>query len=285
MNQVDSVINYADSISLSVNNMSISSSKESEKKDSEAHYMTIEELADYIGMSVRNIRAYNSAGMLPPITLRGRLGLYGTEHTARLEVIRSLREQGFGLERIKQILQNESRMPAHADAWMAAQSHILNVIGQSSSNSETVQTEVIEQDWDQQLTPEVAQKLQQSGILRIHEDGSMEHLAPGLRPLGNRLASMGVTIDQGATIQNELVQDLRRLVRTYLRLAMQLTTQNHGEHAVLPGHLDDWLRDTPELLLEAIRALLPILLRQEADSMASMMQRGLESQGKPATSR
>ena len=130
------MINYADSISLSVNNMSISSSKESEKKDSEAHYMTIEELADYIGMSVRNIRAYNSAGMLPPITLRGRLGLYGTEHTARLEVIRSLREQGFGLERIKQILQNESRMPAHADAWMAAQSHILNVIGQSSSNSE-----------------------------------------------------------------------------------------------------------------------------------------------------
>ena len=96
---------------------------------------------------------------------------------------------------------------------------------------------------------------------------------------------MGVTIDQGATIQNELVQDLRRLVRTYLRLAMQLTTQNHGEHAVLPGHLDDWLRDTPELLLEAIRALLPILLRQEADSMASMLQRGLESQGKPATSR
>ncbi len=285
MNQVDSVINYADSISLSVNNMSISSSKESEKKDSEAHYMTIEELADYIGMSVRNIRAYNSAGMLPPITLRGRLGLYGTEHTARLEVIRSLREQGFGLERIKHILQNESRMPAHADAWMAAQSHILNVIGQSNSNSETVQTEVIEQDWDQQLTPEVAQKLQQSGILRIHEDGSMEHLAPGLRPLGNRLASMGVTIDQGATIQNELVQDLRRLVRTYLRLAMQLTTQNHGEHAVLPGHLDDWLRDTPELLLEAIRALLPILLRQEADSMASMLQRGLESQGKPATSR
>ncbi len=135
MNQVDSVINYADSISLSVNNMSISSIKESEKKDSEAHYMTIEELADYIGMSVRNIRAYNSAGMLPPITLRGRLGLYGTEHTARLEVIRSLREQGFGLERIKQILQNESRMPAHADAWMAAQSHILNVIGQSNSNS------------------------------------------------------------------------------------------------------------------------------------------------------
>ena len=62
MNQVDSVINYADSISLSVNNMSISSSKESEKKDSEAHYMTIEELAAYIGMSVRNIRAYNSAG-------------------------------------------------------------------------------------------------------------------------------------------------------------------------------------------------------------------------------
>lgn len=243
--------------------------------------MTIEELAAYVGMSVRNIRAYNSAGMLPPITLRGRLGLYGSEHTARLEVIRSLREQGFGLDRIKQILQQDARMPAHADSWIAAQSHILNVIGTSESATETVAPEIIEQDWDQQLTPEVAQKLQQSGILRIHADGSVEHLAPELRPLGNRLARMGVTIDQGATIQNELVHELRRLVRTYLRLAMQVTTQNHGEHTILPGHMDEWLRGTPELLLQAIKALLPTLLRQEAESMAKLMQRGLEPQDKP----
>ena len=65
--------------------------------------MTIEELASQVGMTVRNVRAYNSAGLLSPPTLKGRLGLYGDEHLMQLQVIRTLRGQGISLERIKAV--------------------------------------------------------------------------------------------------------------------------------------------------------------------------------------
>ena len=47
--------------------------------------LTIDELARKIGMTVRNVRAHQSRGLLPPPTLRGRTGYYGKEHVARLE--------------------------------------------------------------------------------------------------------------------------------------------------------------------------------------------------------
>ena len=72
-----------------------------QRRPASSHTMTIEELATQVGMTVRNIRAYNSAGLLPPPTLRGRLGLYGEEHLAQLQAIRMLRNQGLSLERIK----------------------------------------------------------------------------------------------------------------------------------------------------------------------------------------
>ena len=52
-------------------------------------------------MTVRNIRAYQSRGLLPPPELRGRTGYYGAEHVARIELIRELQSEGFNLEAIR----------------------------------------------------------------------------------------------------------------------------------------------------------------------------------------
>ena len=41
-------------------------------------------------MTVRNVRAHQSRGLLPPPELRGRTGYYGPEHVARLNVIQEL---------------------------------------------------------------------------------------------------------------------------------------------------------------------------------------------------
>ena len=54
--------------------------------------MTVEELASRTGVSVRNIRAYQTAGLMPPPRLQGRLGLYDPEHQGKLELIRDLRQ-------------------------------------------------------------------------------------------------------------------------------------------------------------------------------------------------
>src|SRR5215204_3975676 len=52
--------------------------------------MTIDELARRTGMTVRNIRAHQSRGLVPPPEVRGRTGFYGNEHVSRIQLIRKL---------------------------------------------------------------------------------------------------------------------------------------------------------------------------------------------------
>src|SRR3954463_4468114 len=66
--------------------------------------LTIDELARRTGMTVRNIRAHQSRGLLPPPEVRGRTGYYGPDHVARLELIRELQSEGFNLEAIRRLV-------------------------------------------------------------------------------------------------------------------------------------------------------------------------------------
>src|SRR3954447_8811104 len=66
--------------------------------------LTIDELAQRTGMTVRNIRAHQSRGLLPPPEVRGRTGYYGDEHTARIELIKELQADGFNLEAIRRLV-------------------------------------------------------------------------------------------------------------------------------------------------------------------------------------
>ena len=51
--------------------------------------LTIDKLAQQTGMTVRNIRAHQSRGLLPPPDVRGRTGYYGDEHVARIREVQT----------------------------------------------------------------------------------------------------------------------------------------------------------------------------------------------------
>src|SRR3954467_6373755 len=59
-------------------------------------------------MTVRNLRAHQSRGLLPPPEVRGRTGYYGPEHVARVELIRELQGEGFNLEAIRRLLEGSA---------------------------------------------------------------------------------------------------------------------------------------------------------------------------------
>jgi DNA-binding transcriptional MerR regulator len=71
----------------------------------DAELRTIDELAQQTGLTTRNIRAYQSRGLLPPPEVRGRTGYYGAEHLARLELIREMQADGFNLTAIKRLIE------------------------------------------------------------------------------------------------------------------------------------------------------------------------------------
>src|SRR3954468_19709418 len=68
--------------------------------------LTIEQVAQQTGMSVRNIRAHQSRGLLPPPELRARTGYYGPAHVTRLRLIQEMQAAGFNLAAIKHLLEN-----------------------------------------------------------------------------------------------------------------------------------------------------------------------------------
>ena len=57
-------------------------------------------------MTVRNIRAHQTRGLLPPPEVHGRTGYYNEEHVARIELTREMQAEGLNLEAIRRVLES-----------------------------------------------------------------------------------------------------------------------------------------------------------------------------------
>src|SRR4051812_27244682 len=98
--------------------------------------MTIDELARRTGMTVRNIRAHQSRGLVPPPEVKGRTGYYGDEHVSRIELIKELQADGFNLESIRKLLEGAG----------GSSSEVLNFSRAPRAPVEEEQSEIINAD-------------------------------------------------------------------------------------------------------------------------------------------
>ncbi|MEU3985050.1 MerR family transcriptional regulator [Streptomyces sp. NPDC026672] len=82
---------------------------------------TIGELARATGLGVRTIRYWSDAGALPPVARSaGGYRLYDAASMARLELVRTLRELGLGLDDVRAVLAGETTVARVAEAHVAA---------------------------------------------------------------------------------------------------------------------------------------------------------------------
>jgi DNA-binding transcriptional MerR regulator len=66
--------------------------------------LTIDDLARQVQLPVRTIREYHTMRLLPPPQRRGRMGLYGSRHVQRLQLIARLQRRGYSLAGIRDLL-------------------------------------------------------------------------------------------------------------------------------------------------------------------------------------
>lgn len=66
--------------------------------------LTIDQLARAAGTTVRNVRAYQDRGILPPPLRRGRSGIYAETHLARLRLIQALLARGYSIGNIGELI-------------------------------------------------------------------------------------------------------------------------------------------------------------------------------------
>ncbi|MHB1536014.1 MAG: MerR family transcriptional regulator [Acidimicrobiales bacterium] len=64
----------------------------------------IDDLAARAGTTVRNVRAYQDRGLLPPPRREGRVGVYSRHHLARLRLIGELLSRGYSLGNIAELI-------------------------------------------------------------------------------------------------------------------------------------------------------------------------------------
>jgi DNA-binding transcriptional MerR regulator len=88
--------------------------------------LTVGQLADATGMTVRNIRNHQSRGLLPPPVVEARTGYYGEVHLERLRVIQEMQADGYNLEAIRRLLSGSelrrvATMPVEAPAVLTAE--------------------------------------------------------------------------------------------------------------------------------------------------------------------
>jgi DNA-binding transcriptional MerR regulator len=67
--------------------------------------MTIDDFAQRVRLPVRTLREYHTMRLLPPPERRGRVGLYGATHVHRVELIARLRQRGYSLAGIRDLLE------------------------------------------------------------------------------------------------------------------------------------------------------------------------------------
>jgi len=156
----------------------------------EAELMTIDQLAARSGISVRNIRFYSGRNLLPPPTLRGRLGLYGPDHLARLELITELSALGFTLSAIEGYL---TRIPASADREAMALQRAL-LVPWVPERLEELTLEELDRRAGRALSPEDLASLEALGVLenRDGEGGEGTVLLHGTVSLAAALESLEI---------------------------------------------------------------------------------------------
>jgi DNA-binding transcriptional MerR regulator len=174
-----------------------------------AEGMTVTELADAVGMTPRNVRAYQSRGLLFPPKISGRVALYSGTHVARLELIASLQREGFTLAAIKRLIST----PSSYAAIVADRRRRFR-----NGSSDIVSTVPIPEERIRALLPDLPEDLTETGLAWRDPHGRLvSHTV--LVAVGRMLAVQGLPLDLVTALQLDAAQAARALgesLRTHL---------------------------------------------------------------------
>jgi DNA-binding transcriptional MerR regulator len=189
---------------------------------------SIDELARVAGTTVRNVRAYQDRGLLPPPERRGRAGIYRQGHLSRLNVINQLLERGFTIANIKELL----------EAWESGQD-LDHVLGLDSVLAGTWTEEIpvymdpdeIAELFSRDLNEDVLRRAMEVGLFEVDGD-RIKIPSPRLLNAGLELYNAGIPL--GALLREmEVVRaDVDRLTRSFVQLVV-----NHLVEPITSEHL------------------------------------------------
>jgi DNA-binding transcriptional MerR regulator len=173
--------------------------------------MTIDELARRSGMTVRNIRAHQSRGLLPPPEVKGRTGFYGPGHLRRIELIRELQADGFNLRLIKRLLDSAEGL---GDEVLRFTHAVRRPFGEQPPRP--VDRAELSSRWGV-AEGELLERAIELGVIREREDGTLEE-SPRLGRVTSELAALGIPAEPALAVAAELKRHAEGVSAAFVEL-------------------------------------------------------------------
>lgn len=175
--------------------------------------LTIDELAQAAGLTVRNVRSYQSRGLIPPPEVRGRVGYYGAEHLARLRLIGEMQAQGFNLAAIAHVL----------DEARGAGEEVLGFTRSLMTPFETETPEVLGREellrrLGGEVDPKLIARAERLGLLIAIGDSDYEVPSPTLLAAAERLVGLGVPFEASLEMTDKLRRNTQRIAQIFVEM-------------------------------------------------------------------
>lgn len=176
--------------------------------------MTIGELARRTGMTIRNIRAHQTRGLLPPPEVHGRTGYYNEDHVARIELTREMQAEGLNLEAIRRVLESsEGSSREMVDFARAVRAPF------EDETPEIFTADELAGAWGvKSFEPRLLARVEKMGVVRELPDGKFEVISPRLQRAGTALIELGVSPQAAIETAEEMKDRSEAIARTFVEL-------------------------------------------------------------------
>jgi len=225
---------------------------------------TIDQLAQASGVTVRNIRAHQSRGLLPPPEVRGRTGFYTNEHLDRLRLVADMQGDGFNLNSIKRILDN---LPEGSAGQVLGLEQALRQPW-ADEEPEVVTAEALTGLAGDEADAGLLKKAIKLGMLVPLGDDRFEVPSPTLLRVGPELESLGVGLAARLAVLERIHRHTEGVSAAFIDIFMEYIWKPFND-AGRPD--EDWPR-----VHEALQRLRPMATEVLLASFGQSMGKGVD---------
>lgn len=225
---------------------------------------TVDELATRAGMTVRNVRAYSTRGLIEPPRLEGRTGYYSNDHLQRLLLIRTLLSRGFTLSAVEESI---LRSPAAAPGIAL---DLINIFEMSDDDdpTELMSREELASLAKRATDDPLFDSLAELGLIELVDETTVRLLDPGVVRPGAMTVAMGLRPESIVAIVPHMQSHLEQVAHKVVQHVSADITQPFLDKG-LPA--DEW----PQVY-ESIDALIPIAGQVVAAMFRSVLREAVE---------
>ena len=238
-------------------------SKRRNTQEQKSTELTVGELAERVGMTVRNLREWRTLGLLPPAELRGRVGYYDESVVARVERIKKLHEQGFPLELIRRMLEASD---GYGDDVMGLAS-ALRAPFREEEEAPVVDLAELARRWGS-VSPAKLRRAEKLGLIRRRRGARYEFTSATVARVGDALHELGLslkeTLDATAKIRANADAIAELFEQVWMRHIWEPFLESGAPEERLP-ELRQTLAEVQPLALDAVIAMFTVAMEAKIE--------------------